>query len=107
MLAVLVAVLLVAPACTSAGGGDSGGGEVIAGSSKQRAPDPATERSAQTEPDGGIGDRVEAGDLAFRIFEVRSKDRIYAMSKPGASPATRGDASSEYVAIDYLTKNVS
>ena len=107
MLAVFVAALLVAPACSSAGGGDDGGGEVIAGSSKQRAPNPATERPARTEPDGGIGDRVEAGDLAFRIFEVRSKDRVYAMSKPGASPTTRGDASSEYVAIDYLTKNVS
>jgi hypothetical protein len=107
MLAMFVAALLVVPACSSAGGGDDGGGEVIAGSSKQRAPDRTPERAAQTEPDGGIGDRVEAGDLAFRIFEVRPKDRVYAMSKPGASPTTRGDASSEYVAIDYLTKNVS
>jgi hypothetical protein len=107
MLAVFMAALLVVPACSSAGGGDDGGGEVIAGSSKQRAPARTAERAAQTEPDGGIGDRVEAGDLAFRIFEVRPKDRVYAMSKPGAPPTTRGDISSEYVAIDYLTKNVS
>ena len=105
MLAVFVAALVVAPACSSTGGGKDG--DVIAGSSKQPAPDRTPERAAQVEPDGGIGDRVKAGDLTFRIFEVRSKDRVYAMSKPGASPATRGDASSEYVAIDYLTKNIS
>ncbi len=105
MLAVFVVALLVAPACSSAGGGK--GGDVIAGSSQQRAPDSAKKRAADAEPDGQIGDSIKAGDLSFRVFEVRSKDRIYAMSKPGASPKTRGDASSEYVAIDYLTKNVS
>ena len=107
MLAVLVAALLISSACSSAGGGDDGRGDVISGSSKQRAPNPAAERMAQTEPDGGIGDRVEAGDLSFRIFEVRSKDRVFAMSKPGAAPETQGDIESKYVAIDYLTKNIS
>ena len=107
MLTVFVAALLVAPACSSVGGGDEGGGGVIAGSSKQHAPKSATERMAQTEPDGGIGDRVVAGDLSFRIFEVRSRDRVYSISKPGAAPQTRGDIDSEYVAIDFLTKNVS
>ena len=106
-LAVFVAALLVAPACSSAGREQDGGGDVIAGSSKQRAPESATERMAQTEPDGGIGDRVKAGDLSFRVFEVRSRDRVYAISKPGAAPVTQGDIESEYVAIDYLTKNVS
>src|SRR5215204_2632906 len=107
MLAVLVAALLISSACSSAGGGNDGRGDVISGSSKQRAPNPAAERMAQTEPDGGIGDRVEAGDLSFRIFEVRSKDRVFAMSKPGAAPETQGDIESKYVAIDYLTKNIS
>ena len=107
MLAVLVAALLATQACSAVGGGNDGGGEVIAGPSKQRARDSAPQPMAQTEPDGGIGDRVEAGDLSFRIFEVRSRDRVYAMSKPGAGPVTRGDIESEYVAIDYLTKNVS
>jgi len=59
------------------------------------------------ETDGGIGDSVEAGDLTFRIFEVRAKDRIYVMSGPGKKPVTRGNISSEYVAIDYLVKNIS
>jgi hypothetical protein len=77
---------------------------MIAGSSKQSTPDPALEH---TEADGGIGNGVEAGDLFFRIFEVRSKDRIYSMSKPGASPVSRGDVSSEYVAIDYVVRNIS
>jgi Domain of unknown function (DUF4352) len=106
MLAVFVAVVLISPACSSAGGDKGGGGDVIAGTSKQRDKEPAPER-AQVEPDGAIGDRVKAGHLSFRIFDVRAKDRVYAMSKPGASPVTRGDIESEYVAIDYLTKNVS
>ena len=77
---------------------------MIAGASKQRTTDIAPK---QTETDGGIGDGVEAGDLRFRIFEVRAKDRIYAMSGPGERPVTRGNISSEYVAIDYLAKNLS
>ena len=77
---------------------------MIAGASKERTPDPAPK---QEETDGEIGDGVKAGNLDFRIFEVRSKDRIYAMSGPGADPVTRGNISSEYVAIDYLVKNIS
>jgi hypothetical protein len=106
MLTVFAAALLVAPACSSAGGRNDG--NVIAGASKERTPKPDTpQRVARTEPDGAIGDRVRVGGLAFRIVEVRSKDRVYAMSKPGADPVTRGDIHGEYVAIDYLTKNVS
>jgi hypothetical protein len=106
ILAVFVAAILISPACSSAGGNKAEGGDVIAGSSKQRDEEPVPAR-AQAELDGAIGDRVKAGDLTFRIFEVRAKDRVYALSKPGASPVTRGDIESEYVAIDYLTKNVS
>ncbi len=107
MLAVFVVALLITSACTSAVEGKGGGKDVISGASKQRTPDTATEQLAQTEPDGGIGDGIDAGDLSFRIFEVRSKDRIYAMAKPGAGPVSRGDISSKYVAIDYLVKNIS
>ena len=106
ILAVLVAAILVSPACSSAGGNKGEAKDVIAGSSKQRDEEPVPARG-QVEPDGAIGDRVKAGDLTFRIFEVRAKDRVYSLSKPGASPVTRGDIDSEYVAIDYLTKNVS
>jgi hypothetical protein len=77
---------------------------VIVGASKQRRPAPAPN---QTETDGEIGDGVEAENVRFRIFEVRAKDRIYAMSGPGKRPVTRGSISNEYVAIDYLTKNIS
>jgi hypothetical protein len=104
VLAALAVALLVMPACSP---GDEANGkeeDVIAGASKERAPDPPPK---QTETDGGIGDGVEAGDLFIRIFEVRSKDRIYAMSGPGAKPVTRGNISSKYVAIDYLVKNIS
>lgn len=77
---------------------------MIAGASQRRTPDPGAK---QSETDGGIGDSVEVGVLSFRIFEVRTRDRIYSMSGPGAEPVTRGNISSEYVAIDYLVKNIS
>ena len=97
---------LVFPACSFGDEGQrkDGGGDVIAGTSKQRSPDPAPK---QAKTDGEIGDSVEAGVLSFRIFEVRAKDRIYAMSGPGKKPVTRGSTSSEYVAIDYLAVNIS
>ena len=77
---------------------------MISGVSKQRTVDLAPK---QSETDGGIGDGVEIGSLSFRIFEVRTQDRVYAMSGPGKRPVTRGNTSSEYVAIDYLSKNIS
>jgi Excalibur calcium-binding domain len=106
LLCTAVLAALALSACSSAEQGQDkeGGNEVIAGTSKQRTPDPARK---QVEPDGVIGDKVEVGNLAFRIFEVRSKDRIYATSGPGAKPVTRGSISSEYVAIDYLVQNIS
>jgi hypothetical protein len=98
---VLVA-LLVGSACSAPD--ERQGGDVIAGASKHRTVDLAPR---QTQTDGGIGDGVEAGNLRFRLFEVRAKDRVYAMSGPGKRPVTRGNTSSEYVAIDYLAKNIS
>src|SRR5215211_5281037 len=103
-LVALLAVLLVCSACSSGDQGKSGEGDVISGTSKQHTLDPAPK---QEEADGGIGDGVKAGNLDFRIFEVRSKDRIYAISEPGADPVTRGNISSEYVAINYIVKNTS
>jgi Excalibur calcium-binding domain len=98
----LLVALLLGPGCSS---GDEGrGGDVIAGASKQHTMDLAPK---QTETNGGIGDGVEAGNLSFRIFDVRAKDRVYAISGPGKGPVTRGNTSSEYVAIDYLAKNLS
>jgi Domain of unknown function (DUF4352)/Excalibur calcium-binding domain len=100
----LLVALLVSSACSSGDEGQGGEGDVIAGASKQRTLDLAPE---QSETNGGIGDGVEAGNLSFRIFEVRAKDRVYAMSGPGKRPVTRGNTSNEYVAIDYLAKNTS
>ncbi len=98
---------LMLPACSSSEGETDGGEEVISGASSERTPDPVAERLEKAKTDGVIGDRVKAGSLSFRIFEVRSGDRIYALSKPGADPVSRGNISSEYVAIDYLTENIS
>jgi hypothetical protein len=95
---------LVGSACSAPDERQGGKGDVIAGASKQRTMDLAPR---QTKTDGGIGDGVEAGNLRFRIFEVRAKDRVYALSGPGKRPVTRGNISSEYVAVDYLAKNTS
>jgi len=103
-LLALLAALLVGSACSSADEGKDGKEGVIAGASKQHNPEPAPKR---IKTDGAIGDGVEAGNLSFRIFEVRSRDTVYAMSGAGAKPVTRGNISSEYVAIDYLAKNIS
>ncbi|HKH35833.1 MAG TPA: excalibur calcium-binding domain-containing protein [Rubrobacter sp.] len=104
ILVVMLMALLVSSACSSGDEGQGGEGDVIAGASKQRTMDLAPKLS---ETDGGIGDGVEAGNLRFHIFEVRAKDRVYAMSGPGKRPVTRGNTASEYVAIDYLAKNIS
>jgi hypothetical protein len=102
----LVAALLISTACSPAAQDKGRDEDVIAGSPKPRdeGPVPVGE---QANPDGAIGDRVKAGNLSFRVFEVRAKDRVYSMARPGASPETRGGIESEYVAIDYLAKNVS
>jgi hypothetical protein len=100
----LLVVFLAGWACSAPDERQGGEGDVIAGASKERTVDLAPRR---TETDGGIGDAVEVGNLRFRIFEVRAKDRVYAMSGPGKGPVTRGNASSEYVAIDYLVTNIS
>jgi hypothetical protein len=103
LVAILVASL-VGSVCSAPDERQGGKGDVIAGASKQRTMDLAPR---QTKTDGGIGDGVEAGNLRFRIFEVRAKDRVYALSGPGKRPVTRGNISSEYVAVDYLAKNTS
>ena len=100
----LLVVFVLGSACSSGGEGHGGEKDVIAGASEQSTPEPAPK---QVKPDGAIGDGLDAGDLSFRIFAVRSNDRIYSMAKPGAGPVSRGNISSEYVAIDYLVKNIS
>ncbi|MGH3148409.1 MAG: hypothetical protein ACRDTR_21720 [Rubrobacter sp.] len=59
------------------------------------------------EPDGGLGEAVEVGSMALRVFEVRARDRIYAIPRPGAGPTTRGGGYGEFVAVDYVARNVS
>jgi hypothetical protein len=105
-LATFLAILLTFTACAPAGGDKGADEDVIAGSPKPRDEGPVPLRE-QADPDGAIGDRVKAGDLSFRVFEARARDRVYSLARPGASPETRGDIESEYVVIDYLTKNVS
>ena len=52
-----------------------------------------------------IGEETEVGDLAFRVFTVRSEDSIYSIAGPG-EPAVSSDEydSDEYVAVDYVVE---
>ena len=59
------------------------------------------------EPDAGLGEAVELGGVSLRMIDVRSRDRIYAIARPGAEPVTRGGGFGEFVAVDYVARNVS
>lgn len=103
-LTLLAVALLLASACSSAEEDRGGGKGVIAGSSEETTPRPEPK---EIKADGRIGEAVDTGKLTFRVFEARSEDRIYSRAKPGAAPVTRGNISSEYVALDYLVQNGS
>ena len=47
------------------------------------------------------------GEISLRVFDVRSRDRIYALARPGAEPVTKGGGFGEFVAVDYVARNVS
>lgn len=109
VLVALMATLLLGLGCSSGGkegreNREGGGGErdsIIKAAGPQ---DPGTE---EKEADGGLGEAVEVGEISLRVFDVRSRDRIYAISRPGAEPVTKGGGFGEFVAVDYVARNVS
>ena len=109
MLAGLIAALLLAYGCTS---GEEGGGENRDGGGGERdsiikTSGPQEVGWSAKEADGGLGEAVEVGGLSLRVIEVRSRDHIYSIARPGAEPATRGGGSGEFVAVDFVAHNVS
>jgi len=105
----ILATLLLGFACSPGEGGRArdGGGEerdsVIKASGQEAAGTDAREQ----EPDGGLGEAVRVGGISLRVFDVRSRDRIYSVSRPGAKPETKGGGFGEFVAVDYVARNVS
>jgi len=105
----ILATLLVGLACSSGEEGqnnrESRGEErdsIIKTSGRKAGMD-----AQEMEADAGLGESVEVGDVSLRVFDVRSRDRIYAISRPGAEPATLGGGFGEFVAVDYVVRNVS
>ncbi len=105
----IVATLLLGLACSSGDDGRArdGGGEerdsIIKASGRQINGTDAEEKEA----DVGLGEAVEVEGVSLRVFDVRSRDRIYAISHPGAKPETKGGGFGEFVAVDYVARNVS
>ena len=110
ILAGILATLLLGLACSSGEEGrntrDDGGGQrdsLIKASGGTADGTDAEEKEA----DAGLGEAVKVGSVSLRVFDVRSRDRIYALSSPGAEPATKGGGFGEFVAVDYVVRNVS
>ena len=102
----VAATVLVGLAC-SPGGQDAGDG---GGKERDRiikASRPHDIDTATAEPDGGLGEAVEVGGIAVRVFDVRFRDRIYAVSGPGKEAVSRGGGFGEFVAVDFIAQNVS
>ena len=55
----------------------------------------------------GLGEVAEVDDFLVRVFDVRSRETVYYIPRPGASPESRKSSSGEYVAIDYVAENPS
>jgi hypothetical protein len=109
MLVGLMAALLLGLGCSSGGedgreNREGGGGERDSIIKAAGSPDTGTEAK---EADGGLGEAVRVGGVSLRVFDVRSRDRIYAISRPGAKPDTKGGGFGEFVAVDYVVRNVS
>ncbi len=106
----ILATLLLGLACSTAeegqNNGDSGGEERDGIIRSAGGRDDGTEARVK-EADGELGEAVRVGGVSLRVFDVRSRDRIYSISGPGARPATRGGGFGEFVAVDYVVRNVS
>jgi len=84
----------------------------VASAAKQHGADATTpEKTAPDEEQElravGLGEVAEVDDFLVRLFDVRSRDTIYYIPRPGASPESRKSSSGKYVVIDYVAENPS
>jgi hypothetical protein len=110
ILAGLMATWLLGLGCSSGeedGREDRGGGGGERNSIIKEAGSPDTSTEVKEEADGGLGEAVEVGGVSLRVLDVRARDRIYAIARPGAKPVSRGGGFGEFVAVDYVARNAS
>jgi hypothetical protein len=112
VLAGLLALLFAVSACS--GGTGSGGGEenreepaeqVV--QERERETNPLEELLEREEADGGVGRRLDLGDVSLRLFDVRSEDVVYFAPGPGAGVGAQDSESGEFVAVDFVAQNDS
>lgn len=62
---------------------------------------------ASEEADGGLGERVELGDVSLRLFDVRDEDIVYYAPGPGERVISKDSLNGEFVAVDFVVTNDS
>jgi hypothetical protein len=110
VLAGLLALLVTAPAC-------SGQTETEEDAPRQAQNRPKGEPAREADPvaglldtegtDGGIGERVEVGDVSLRVFDLRSEDVVYYAPGPGQRVGVEDSGSGEFLAVDFVAQNGS
>lgn len=112
VLATLLALLVAVSACSgpieSEGGGeDRGQAQDRPEGGEERKRDPVAALLDTEGADGGIGERVEIGDVSLRVFAVRSEDVVHFAPGPGQGAGTKDSGSGEFVALDFVAQNDS
>ena len=113
VLACLLALLVAAAACsgqheTEAEGGEGQGQDQNRPQVGQvREVDPVARLLNAEGTDGGVGERVEMGDVSMRIFAIRDEDIVYFAPGPGQGVGERDSGSGEFVAVDFVAQNDS
>ncbi len=103
-----LALVLAAPACsedTVTEGDERDRAREGAPEAARREADPVAEILGTGEPDGSVGQSVEAGGLSLRPFEVREEDVAFFAPGPGGRVGLKDSPSGEFVAIDAVIQN--
>jgi hypothetical protein len=112
VLAGLLALLVAVSACsgppeTQEGEGDRARAQDQPEGGQERERDPVAALLDKEGADGGIGERVEVGEVSLRVFDVRSEDVVHFAPGPGQGVGTEDSGSGEFVALDFVAQNDS
>jgi hypothetical protein len=112
-LAGLLALLVAVSACSgppeTEGGeeGDRGQAQDQPEGGQERERDPVAALLDEEGADGGVGERVEIGDVSLRVFAVRSEDVVHFAPGPGQGVGAEDSGSGEFLALDFVAQNDS
>jgi hypothetical protein len=112
-LAGLLALLVAVSACSGPpepeGGeeGDRGQAQDQPEGGQERERDPVAALLDEEGADGGVGERVEIGDVSLRVFAVRSEDVVHFAPGPGQGVGAEDSGSGEFLALDFVAQNDS